>query len=294
MGYIYSLLSSILFTIYIIPKKLSKQKTHVYTLFMGVGDFVTASVFWLAGFLFFNVNESFFSPWLLLSCLSGVLWFFASLLFLTGVDKIGLSRASQFKNLQGPIGSVLILFVFSEFVQIGVFYILLSIFLIFFSAILFTINEEGSSKVDLNGVLLAVLSAILFGVNAFIKKAVIMQGFVFAQQFWQSVFIIICAVTFVGVKDKSLHCFHNVFKKDNFYAFFAGSFYYFATFSILQAYKHILGSVAFTISQLYAVWLTVFGIFVFKEINFKKHKTRIILGFLSALLGLVVLFFAQG
>lgn len=297
MGYVFSILSSVFFTLYIFPRKFTRQKTYIYTLFMGLGNLIVATVLWIYGYTFANINESFFSYWLLLSGFSGCLWFLATLLFLTAIEKVGLSRASQFKNLQGPIGSLLILFSFSEFLVVNFYFLLISIALIFLSTVFFTIKEKETKKPELSGILFAVLAAIIFGFNAFIKKVVINEGFVYAQQFWHGIFIVLSALVFILIKDKSLKPLKALTKKekkDNLIAMSAGMFYYLATLSILLSYELILGSVSFIISQLYAVWLILLGIFFFKEVNFKQNRLRIISGFVCILLGLIFLLLAQG
>ncbi len=292
MGYLYAILSSVFFTLYIIPKKLCNQKTHIYVLFMGIGDLIISIIMWFSAY-FFGMKENFFNPWLLLSCLSGVFWFTASIFFLEGVNRIGLSRASQYKNLQGPIGAILILFLMSEADTVNLYLIFAAILFVFLGAAAFTISEDKTKKINITGILMAIMSAVFFGVNAFFKKLMIGSDYVYGQQFWQALFIVISALTYIIIKDKNLNHLKNTTKKENYIALMAGSSYYLATFFMLMSYKYILGSVAYTVSQLYALWVIIICIFIFKEINFKKHKIRIITGVIFVILGIIVLLLSQ-
>ena len=116
MGYIYALLSSLFFSMYAIPKKKVKIKPYVYVFFMGISCFLLSFIL----YIIFGHNEKIFDEWLLLSIVGGIVWFIASVLFFYSVDKIGVARASEFKSLQGPIGSILMLTILSEFISLNV------------------------------------------------------------------------------------------------------------------------------------------------------------------------------
>ncbi len=40
MGYLFAIISSLFFTFYVVPKKISKQTPTKYSLFMGLGFFI--------------------------------------------------------------------------------------------------------------------------------------------------------------------------------------------------------------------------------------------------------------
>lgn len=95
--------------------------------------FVSISVIsYLVSLLNGTNNESLFDPILLLIVLRGISWFIASYLFLMAIDKIGISRSTQYKNLKGPLGGLLTLIFLSEFKVTNVFLVLLAAILTFF------------------------------------------------------------------------------------------------------------------------------------------------------------------
>ena len=101
LGYIFAIISSMFFTAYVIPKKLSKQTPIKYSLFMGIGFFIISIIgFCINKITVNNPSETLLNPILLLSGFGGILWLIGSVFFLTAIDKIGLSRSNQWKNLQ--------------------------------------------------------------------------------------------------------------------------------------------------------------------------------------------------
>lgn len=294
MGYIFAIISSLFFTAYIVPKKISKQSPVKYSLFMGLGFFIISIIIYLINrILVPNTKETLLNPILLLSALGGVLWLVGSVFFLTAIDKIGLSRSNQWKNLQGPIGAILTLIFLSEFMQTKVIYIVLAIISILISAMLFTIKNKEEKVLDKKGIIYAILSALFFGTNALIQKYVTNNGLVYSQQVYFSGLVFISAFTYIIFKEKNIKCLLDIKSKDNILGIAGGFLYFFASFFSTLSYKYIPGSIAFTIVQLNAVWTVLVGILIFKEINFKKNWKRIMLGIVLAIIGVVMLLLAQ-
>ena len=85
---------------------------------MGLGFFIVSIMMFIINkVLVDNPQETLLNPILILSALGGILWLIGSIFFLTAIDKVGLSRSNQWKNLQGPIGAILILIFLSEFIM---------------------------------------------------------------------------------------------------------------------------------------------------------------------------------
>lgn len=294
MGYIFATISSLFFTAYVIPKKISKQTPIKYSMFMGLGFFIISIImFWINKIFVYNPKETLLNSILLLSGFGGSLWFVGSVFFLTSIDKIGLSRSNQWKNLQGPIGAILTLIFLSEFLETRLIYIVLAIIFILISAMLFTIKNSKEKTVDKKGIIYAILSALFFGINALIQKYATNNGLVYSQQVYFAGLVFISSIVYLLVTEKNIIVLKNINKKDNILGIVGGCIYFFASFFSTLAYKYIPGSIAFTIVQLNAVWTVLVGILLFKEIDFKKHWSRIILGILLAIIGVIMLLFAQ-
>lgn len=281
MGYLYALMSSLFFSMYALPKKKTKIEPHIYVLFMGISSFILSLLF----FIVFGTNEILFDKKLLLSVAGGIIWFVASFLFFHSVDKIGVARASGFKSLQGPIGSLLMLIILSEFVSLNIYLLLLAVVFIFMSARVLVIKEDTNYKINLGNVVVAVLSAVFYALAGFIRKVITNEGFVYIQQVYTSIGLLVMSFIYSAIKEKKISCLKN----KSFYPLLSGMFYYFASYFMLLSYKNIEGSIAFPIIQLNSLWSCIIGVFAFKEIDYRKYCIRLILGLIFALIGLYLL-----
>jgi len=284
VGYFFSLLSSLFFTMYAIPKKFAKLKPVYYVLFMGISCFIISGIF----YILFRNNEALFNNYLLLSFVGGLSWFAASVLFFYCIDKIGVAISTQFKSLQGPFGSIMILFGLSEYANLNVYYLMIAILFVFLSSIMLVVKDENKERINEKYIFIAILSAFLYGVAGFFRKVVTLQGYVQAQQLYSSFGIVIGSIIYIFIFNKKIE-----FKKENIkeysLSFLSGFFYYFASFFMLLSYKYIEGSIAFSIIQLNALWASIIGVFIFKEIDYKKHYLRLLFAFFFALIGIGLL-----
>lgn len=158
---------------------------------------------------------------------------------------------------------------------------------------LFTIKKDNKSIVDKKGIIYAILSALFFGTNALIQKYATNNGLVYSQQVYFAGMVFISALVYLIIKEKNISILKQIKEKDNILGMIGGIVYFFASFFSTLAYKHIPGSIAFTIVQLNAVWTVLVGILIFKEIEFKKHWQRIIAGIVLAIIGVIMLLIAQ-
>lgn len=293
IGYVLAFLSSLFFGIYIIPKKLIKLDTKYYLFYMSIG-FVSISVIsYLISLLNGTNNESLFHPVLALIVLRGVSWFGASYLFLMAIDKIGISRSTQYKNLKGPLGVLFTLIFLSEFKVTNVSLVLLAALLTFISALVFTIKKDNNNKVDKLGIIYACISSLFLGLNALIQKYVTNCGFIYTQQLYQSITIMITSYLYIIIKDNNTKELRQINFKSRILAFIGGILYYFATYFNTLAYKHLPASIAFTIINMSGIWSVFIGILIFKEIDFKKNFKRIMIGMILSIIAIFALLFGK-
>lgn len=284
MGYLYAFLASLFFTFYAIPKKRIGLKPNIYVLFMGISCFFISIIF----YFIFGKNESIYDKYLLLSLIGGGIWYIASCLFFYSIDKIGLARSSEFKSLQGPIGSILMLTILSEYVSLNVYLLLLAIIFIFLASLTLVVNESNKPKIKFKYIIIALMAAFLYGLTGFIRKVVTIQGLVYIQQVYTSLGLVLISLIYLLIK-KQRYLFRKEKIKSYTYASLSGMFYYFASFFMLLSYKKIEGSIALPIIQLNSIWSGIIGIVIFKEINCKKHYRRLLLGLLMGIIGIVLL-----
>ena len=289
-GILFAVIVSVLFAVYAVPRKYSKQNATLYTMWVGVaylvGSVVVCSAVWGLGL---REQENLLSPWHVLTALRGVVWVCGIVSFNIAIDKIGLTRFNQWKNFQGPIGTLLMLAFLNEVTGSKVLWLLLGMTAMFISAVLFTIkSDNGSKQSNKSGILFALLAAACFGVTAFINKIITNQGFIYSQLLYHSLSVVVsAAIIFVIQKRKPKEI--GRLSRENWLPVISGAMYLTATILSIFSYTLIAGSVSWSITQLNAVWTILIGIFVFKEVSFKKHWPRIITGFIFAFVAIILL-----
>lgn len=291
-GYIFAILSSVFFSLYVIPRKLSSQHPVYFSFFMSVGFLVGATILYLAKpLLGFNETISLILLW---SVIAGVVWATGFVLFVKSIDIIGLAGSNQWKNLQGPVGVILSLVILNEWTKTNPIITVLAGIAVFLSALFFTISNSKEQAINnLKGVYLATTSGLAFGIVTVINKYVTTNVGVYSQQVVWSLSILISLVFYILSHKELSKNIKTIDIKNICMGLVAGFLYLGASFFMLQSYKYIPASVGFTIIQLNSIWTISIGIFVFKEIDIKKHYKKIFLGFIFSLIGIALLVFAK-
>lgn len=290
LGYVLAIISSIFFSLYIIPRKFTRLDPIYFSLLVGIGFFISSSVLYLIRTLlgFHEVIR----PAILWSLLGGILWAIGLVSLVKSIDAIGLTRSNQWKNLQGPIGVILSLVILSEFVQVKPLWTVLAGLCIFFAAFLINVsNEQESRSQKMRGVLLALISAFSFGSVTVINKYVVTEVGVYTQQVLWSLSIVATLLLY-SIAHKNIRELKTITRKDLSVGLVSGVFYLGASFFMLESYRYIPASVGFTIIQLNTVWTFLAGIFFFREIEAFRHYKRLITGLCFSVTGVLLLFLA--
>ena len=292
-GVVFSVIVSVLFAAYAVPRKFSKQNPVLYTMWVGAaylaGSIAVCSVVWGFGL---REMENLLSRWHLLTALRGVVWVCGVACFNIAIDKIGLAKFNQWKNFQGPIGTLLMLAFLDEIAGQKVTWLLFGATSMFVSAVLFTVNDDNRQNIDrIHGILYALTAAACFGVTAFINKIVTNQGFIYSQLLYHSLSVVISAALIFIIQTRK--------PKEIFYVSreicppaISGTLFLAGTILSIYSYTMIAGSVSWSITQLNAVWTILIGIFIFREVSFRKHRLRIMTGFVFAAVAIIFLLFA--
>lgn len=291
-GYLAAVCSSFFFTSFVVQRKFSKLPALPYTISIGAG-YLFVSFIMYGVTLFRGTAEAFWDPILLVSVAAGAIWMLATFLLMVAIDRIGLSRANQWKTLQGPIGAFLLLIVFAEHNFLHVAALFVAILSFFLSAVLFTISKDKKQKIDTLGVICGFSAAFLFAVNAFMKKFPTDAGFIYVQQIYTAVGVLVSGLIWYALQGGKFDLKKALGTKSNYRGVVGGSFYYFASFLYVVALSYIPGSIAFTLVQLNLMWTILIGIFFFKEINFKKYWLRLSVGVALSIFGIFFLLLAQ-
>jgi len=292
VGYIFAVISSIFFSLYVVPRKLSKLSPLYFSTLMGLGFFVSSVVLYcFKPLLGFHETLSAALWW---SVLAGGIWAAGFVAFVKSIDAIGLARSNQWKNLQGPIAVILSLIILGEYATTNPVFALLAGVAVFTSAVCFTVsNSKEERKANLGGIYLAALSGLAFGIVTIINKHVTTSVGVYSQQVVWSFFIFFSLFLYVACQKRLRTGIKAIGRKDTALGLGAGIVYLGASFFMLEAYRSIPAAIGFTVIQLNAIWTIAIGIMVFKELDFKRHYKRILLGFLLALVGIALLALAR-
>jgi glucose uptake protein GlcU len=291
LGIIFAAISSVFFGLYIIPRKLSKLPAIQFSTLMALGFSVGSALLYLL-VMFFQKNETLKDADLWYAVFAGILWATALVLLVKSIDVIGLARSNQWKNLQGPIGVILALVVLNEYISVNVYFATGSGLAIFASALLFSIRSEDSVKVDRMGILLAVMSGVLFGTVSLINKYVTDNAGIYSQQVVWSLSILGSLLAYQSLTGKFTKKLLKV-NKEVAIGVGSGLLYLGASVFMLLAFSQIEASIAFTIIQMNFLVVILLGIFAFKEFRFKGNEFRILSGLMFAILGIILLSLAR-
>jgi glucose uptake protein GlcU len=260
---------------------------------MGIGYFIASATGFAMLETFHVIDEPLFFPHAILACVNGIIWTIASVCILSSIDRIGLAKSNQWKSLQGPLGAFLMMTFLSEFLTTKVIYIIVAIVLITLAAMLFSTREKDSVPVDKLGIVNALTAAVFYAIYALLSKFLTNEGAVFSQQVYNSIFVILSAAVYMLIKNKSLTITALKTKKEIILPLAGGVLFFGnASFCVL-AYRYLEGSIVFMLHQLNAIWLFLFGVFVFKEIDFRKHWLRLVIGLAFSMAGLLMLVLAK-
>ncbi len=289
LGYILAIITSLFFSIYVIPKKLVKEKTTYYTMFLTLGFLITSTVLYIIFNLTGVCKETLSGTVISVLLLRGLLWFLSVYVYALAIDKIGISRAIQYQSLKTPFGVFLTMFFLQEFLLTNVFTVAIATAITFASALILTIKKSPDKKIDKIGILYAIISAILLATTNVLQKWVTNQGIVYSQHIFTALSSFSFATIYVIAKEKSLKSALSIAKKSKILALLGGMAFYFASFFQALAYKRLPASVVTIIVQLSAIWSIIIGIVIFKEIDLKKYWKRILLGITLTVISILIL-----
>lgn len=291
LGYLFAALSSIFFSLYVIPRKLTRANPVYFSLLMGTGFFASSVILYVlrnaAG-----LHEA-PDPILLWAVLAGAIWATGFVAFVRAIDAIGLTRSNQWKNLQGPVGVLFALVILSEYGTTNPFFAVLAGLAIFASALALNISDSRQqARANLSGIYLAAGSSVAFASVAVINKHLSAHGHIYDQQVVWSAAIATSLLVYLFAR-RQLSGLRRLSSRDLVLGLLAGVIYLGASFFMLQSFALIPGAIAFTIIQLSALWTIILGVAVFHEVSLRKHYRRIALGLILALLGVFLLAFAR-
>ncbi len=291
MGYLLAVISSLFFSLYVVPRKYSKLSPVAFSLIMSASFFV-GSLLLFSIKLMTGLHEPL--NWQLLWAIAaGVVWALGFVSFMRSVDILGLARSNQWKNLQGPVGVILSLIILGEYGQTRPIFAVLAGLAIFLSATALNIvhkNEDTAKRK--HHINLALLSGVCFGTVSVINKHVTTEVGVYSQQVVWAATIALSLLVYIAIT-RRLNSLQHINRRELHLGCMAGLGYMGASVFMLESLSRLPASIAFPIIQLNGIWTVAIGLYVFREIPFRKNYTRISAGIVLALVGIFFLAFAR-
>ncbi|MCL2439410.1 MAG: GRP family sugar transporter [Alphaproteobacteria bacterium] len=274
MGYVWAITASIFYALYVVPRKFSRAAPEVYTYFVGLGFFAFAFL----NFIIDGASASFADVRLFATAGQGVAWAFGTILFMIGIDKVGLVKSRQWhRAIAYPGGILLSLLILREHSVMNMFWFGLAFATVLIAALLFTIREGETVRELGRGIWFSIAAALVFSICSPLQK-IGAPADLHAQQLVFSASIFITIALWLVVRRRPMGELLQIGRRDNLLAISGGVMYTFASIFTIQAYRLMTASLASTILQLMSVWSILIGIIWFKEISWSRHKWRIVAG----------------
>ena len=290
IGFALGILSALFFTVYILPQKLARADTTTYLWMLGVGVMVTALV-----------------PYVIVGCphaatglergaglLCGVVWGIGTLCFAGSVDRIGLALAAPFKNTTGVVGTLVGLILLQEWKTTDPILCTIGSILIVAAAIVIGMTgKTDAPKRSAVGVAMALGAAVCYSSYLYPMKLVVARIGYWEFIPWMAAGILLTATFAVLGRPGGLRDFVSYAPRVYLFSLLGGVAWTLALICLSASMVMVDLSVAWSLAQLNTVPAVFLGILVFREIRFRDHKAKIIIGLLAATIGTVLLGMAK-
>ena len=299
-GFVLALTSMVLYGLYMVPRRKSSASAGVFTFWMGWGILVSTTII---AFISGDMQHVGIDQYLMMF-LSGILWATGTLGYLTSVQLIGLSRSTPIKNTSAVLGTLFGILIFHEFsfdkyLPLG-FAIIGSGAIVASATLLGRVeipddveNPRVNTKVLVYGVLCSLWAAIAYSAYTIPMKIAYSQGIspsAFLLYMGQGCFMGMSILAIIIDTNKPKE--HTTTWKDRNLAQLAGIMWAVGSLCANSAVKLIGIAITWPITKSTFV-AVLYGVFILKEINVKKHRTELNTGLLLSVIGVVLLGWAM-
>lgn len=314
-GFSLALLSMVLYSLYMVPRKKSSIPQSVYTLWMGIGILFSTTILGVTTGGLQLVKPMDY----VMMFICGVVWATGSDAYCRAVSLIGLSRSTPIKNISAAIGTLLGIAVFGEFSLSNIHPLIMaglgSIAVVASATILGRVenidestnsevleNPESDKRTLIKGVLFALWAAVAYTIYTVPMKII------YAHHVTPSAFLLymghgcFIGMVLIGIidtrmKGRSIRGYFTGSNLPNWKASLApqlsGAMWALGSLFANIAVKHIGVAITWPItkSTLFAV---AYGVFVLKEVDVSKNKRDLYIGLILSVVGIVLLAMALG
>jgi|GEM_PF-891502 len=314
-GFILALLSMILYSLYMVPRKKSSIPQSVYTLWMGVGILISTTILGAT-----TGGLQLVSPVdYVLMFVCGIVWATGSDAYCRAVRSIGLSRSTPIKNISAALGTLIGIAVFGEFSLSKIHPLIMaglgSIAVVASATILGrvenideSINSESPESATpdrrtvIKGVLFALWAAVAYTIYTVPMKIIYSHhvtpsAFLLYMGHGCFVGMVLIGIIDTSRKGRSIRSFLKGGNLPNWKASIApqlsGAMWALGSLFANIAVKHIGVAITWPItkSTLFAV---LYGVYILKEVDVSKNKRDLYVGLVLSVVGIVLLAMALG
>lgn len=302
----YGILSLVFFGLYAVPRRYTESPTPQFLLIMGITIAACTSI---SGLLF-TERLAVSLPQIVLSYVSGLLWFVGTICYVYAIDCVGVGRATPIKNLTVILGVFFGLLIFREFswqdklslTLLGTATISILLSTIILGKLVPTtelakpscpllIKPRGkkSDQYALVGFVLALTAALfyaLFGVPG--KMAIESMDSVWPYFMFMGQGILVGSLVFYFILAKGEN-WSRVSLKDNFWGMLSGILWVLAFASLANTLRLLGMATAWPIANLNTIVTVLYSSLVLREISLRYQAKRAFTGFILGITGIALL-----
>lgn len=294
-GFSLALLAMVLFGLYMVPRKVCGLRDFDFVVSMCIGAVLLTQC---ARLLVHGLDGPALSPrglWLAFSC--GPVWSLGILFYTLSVSQMGLALATPIKNTTAVIGTVLGLVAFSEWQDTNAALAMVGSLLVVACAIVLGRSSESDcsrSCLTPLGVAFAILAAVFFAAYTVPLKLAQREGVdSYSLIATMGLGTLLGGVALFVLFSRNRRMWLRFPLRDHLFAMLAGAIWALASITMTEAIRHIGLAITWPVTNLNTIVTVGAGIFVFREIDARKHRGTIALAMGCAIAGSVLLGLAK-
>jgi glucose uptake protein len=285
----------VLFGLYMVPRKLCGLRDGQFVLTMCIGAVVTTQAAQLLAHRGHLPTVPAVGALLSFSC--GPIWTLGMLSYTLSVSRMGLTLATPIKNTTAILGTLFGLFVFSEWRETDpVLAILGSLLVVACAVVLGACGDKCAPRghVTVAGVAFALLAALFFSAYTIPLRLAQQQGVdSYRLMAYMGLGTLAGAVVVFGVFTRGRRDWLHQPMRDHAFAALAGCIWALATITMSEAIARIGLAITWPVTNLNTVVTVAAGIYLFREVDLRRHWRTVALAMLCAVAGTLLLGLAR-
>jgi len=280
---------SVLFGLYMAPRKMCAMGSMPFLLTMVIGVVITLSIIFAATGRTFEAAGT--DVALSVSC--GTLWTLGTLFFVLGVTRMGLATSTTIKNTTAVWGALVGIVLFNEGAQTDSATCVAGSVLIAGSAGCLGATGDGkgaAASISIPGVVYSLLASLAYAGYTVPLKVVRGHGVSFVETvFYMGLGAAVTGLAIFAACDRRFGAWWRRPPRDHAWAAISGVLWSLAVLTMTEAIEVVGLAVTWPIANLNTVFAIALGVWVFHEVDLKRHGRLLSLGVGMAVAGVALL-----